>query len=328
MGALKVKRGSKRAKRRVNKSRLSLSFDVVCVGRPAKDTIISGEVFNPVCSHGACYEHIPLGSKIPVDNLKNLYGGNALNASVTFSRQNLNCGILAQLGTDSISFDVLNILKSENISDNLIFVDDSVEVAQSTIIISTNGERSILAYPGSEVSARELLNNLEKVETRWIYLSSTNSLELLEGVVKYAELNQVRVALNPGGIELENLDLLKSILPSIEVLILNKQEASLLFGNLDSPGLARAGAEYSKTCIVTDGPNGSFAFDGSVDYYQGISEDVQIVDRNGAGDAFASGVISSLAWGNNLKEALELGAKNSTSVVQHFGAHQGILRKD
>jgi ribokinase len=328
MGVLKARKSSRWAKSHANKDKLNLSFDVVCVGRPAKDTIITGKIFNPVCSHGTCYEHIPLGSKLPIETLRNEFGGNALNASVTFARQNLNCAFLTQLGTDSISDDVIRILEEENISRQLILTDESVELAQSTIIVSTTGERSVLAYPGSEIKTQELLKELEEVETRWIYISSTNSLDLLESVIQFAKLNQIKVAFNPGGIELENIELIRSLIPDVEVLVLNKQEASLLFGgSLDSVSLARSGAKYAKICIVTDGPSGSFANDGNVDYSEPISENVDVIDRTGAGDAFASGVVSSLAWGNGLKESLKFGSKNSTSVVKFYGAHKGILKK-
>ncbi len=130
---------------------------------------------------------------------------------------------------------------------------------------------------------------------------------------------------NPGGVELTSLEVLKHVLPQVDTLIMNKQEAVSLFGELEPASLCRAAAEYVKTAIVTDGPNGAYACDGKDSYHQPISEDVVVVDRTGAGDAFASGVVASLAWGDTLEEALILGSNNATSVVQHVGAHKGIL---
>ncbi|HRV76425.1 MAG TPA: PfkB family carbohydrate kinase, partial [Candidatus Saccharimonadales bacterium] len=190
------------------------------------------------------------------------------------------------------------------------------------------GERTILAYPGSEINHQILLSTLEDVETRWLYISSLNSLDLLEGAFRYAKVNQVRVAFNPGGIELDNPAETKLLLQEsdVDVLILNKQEASILFGEASAVDLARHGCNFVKICIVTDGPNGAHAHDGQIGYYQPISDDVEVIDRTGAGDAFASGVVSYLALGNDLESALEFGSKNSTSVVQHLGPHEGIIR--
>ena len=324
MGGLIAK---KRAKKAHHRSSVGLAYDVVCIGRPSLDVVLKGDVFKPICSHGSCYEHIPLGSKLEVSEAATAFGGNALNAAVTFARQKLSVALLAQIGMDSGSKDLLSLMDEEGIDDSVIYSSEEVRMGISTIISAPSGERSVLAFPGSKVDYQELLARLEGLETRWIYVSSLNSIELLEGIIKFASLNQVKVAFNPGGIELNNIDSVKKILPDVEVLILNKQEASKLFGALDSPHLARSGSEHSSICVVTDGPNGAYAFDGSVDYHQPISENVKVVDRNGAGDAFASGLIAGLAWGMDLKASLKLGSENSTSVVQQVGAQAGILRR-
>lgn len=303
------------------------SYDVVCIGRPTQDTILTGDIFKPVCKHGVCHNNIPIGVKLSVDDLYVTYGGNALNASITFARQKLSTAIVCQLGSDKTSGEIHKILTDEEIDDDLILIDDGIKVAQSTILVAPNGERTILKYKGSDINHQVLLNKLEDVETRWLYLTSLGSLELLNGAISYAKLNQTRVAFNPGGLELSSPDELKNVLPDVDTLIMNKQEAEGLFGNLDPTTLCRAAAEYVKIAVITDGPNGSYAFDGENSYFQPVSEHVKVVDRNGAGDAFASGLVSALAWGLSLKDALEFGAKNSTSVVQHIGAHPGILRR-
>lgn len=303
------------------------AYDVVCIGRPAQDTLLSGDIFKAVCQHGVCHSNIPLGAKLSIEDSSVTYGGNALNASVTFARQQLNTALVCQLGEDTVSQNITNILEAEHIESSHIYRDGLVKVAQSTILVAPSGERTILKFSGSEIKHHAILAMLENIETRWIYASSLGSLELLQGVIQYANLNQIRVAFNPGGLELTNPAELKLVLPTIDTLIMNKEEAIGLFGNLEPAILCQAASEYVKTAIITDGPNGSYAYDGQQHFFQPVSEDVKVIDRTGAGDAFASGLVSALAWGLDLKQALELGAKNSTSVVMHIGAHQGILTR-
>lgn len=319
--------------RRANKShkrtRALLAYDVVCIGRPAQDTFLKGDVFKPVCSHGSCYEHIPLGEKIEVEDLEVAYGGNALNASITFARQKLKVGLLAQLGLDSVSSNIAKMAELESVDLSLADFSEDFKPAQSTIIVAPSGERSVMAFKGTAVQPQVLLHALNEVEeVRWLYVSSLNSLELLEGVFEYARLNGVQVAFNPGGLEVTNHQKVKEIIKDVDLLVMNKQEAQLFFGSGDSKSLAKKGASLARTCIVTDGPKGSWASDGSEEYFQPISSDQPVVDRNGAGDAFASGVVAGLAWGMDLRGSLLLGAQNSTSVVGKIGAQTGILRRE
>jgi ribokinase len=314
----------KRGARNIKKS--PAVYDIISIGRPALDTVLSGDVFKPVCKHGACYEHIELGAKLNVSSLNTFYGGNSLNAAVTFARQNLHVAFLAQIGTDPISQDLLKLIQAESISQDLLKEDNSVKIAQSTTIVAPNGERVILAYPGSAPDVASLLANLQKAETRWLYISSLGSLELLQGAIQYAHINQVKVAFNPGGIELGKIQEVKDLLSEIEVLIMNKQEAVSFFGDLEINSLSLVAAEYVPLAVITDGKNGAVAAKSGKLYTQPLAADVQVLDRTGAGDAFSSGLVASLASGLELPAALKFAALNATSVVQSYGAQAGILR--
>lgn len=78
--------------------------------------------------------------------------------------------------------------------------------------------------------------------------------------------------------------------------------------------------------IVSDGPNGVCASDGKTIVAAGMYEDVPVLDRTGAGDAFASGFLSQWAQGKNLlQESIIFASATSTNVVTTIGAKAGIL---
>jgi ribokinase len=54
-------------------------------------------------------------------------------------------------------------------------------------------------------------------------------------------------------------------------------------------------------------------------------DDVPVVDRTGAGDAFSSGFTAMVAAGKSMEEAITFASANSTSVVSKIGAKAGIL---
>ena len=82
-----------------------------------------------------------------------------------------------------------------------------------------------------------------------------------------------------------------------------------------------------KKVIVTDGIKGAYAYDGAESWFMPIYPH-EPYERTGAGDAFASTVISALALGKPLEEALTWGPVNSMSVVQKIGAQEGLLTRE
>jgi sugar/nucleoside kinase (ribokinase family) len=67
------------------------------------------------------------------------------------------------------------------------------------------------------------------------------------------------------------------------------------------------------------------ASDGKTVVRAGMYEDVPVIDRTGAGDAFGSGFLSQWATGKSLKQSILFASANSTSVVMTIGAKTGIL---
>ena len=51
-------------------------------------------------------------------------------------------------------------------------------------------------------------------------------------------------------------------------------------------------------------------------------------DATGAGDAFGSGFLASIAAGKSFRQALIFASANSTAVVSKLGANRGILTND
>ena len=100
----------------------------------------------------------------------------------------------------------------------------------------------------------------------------------------------------------------------------------LVEGDSDE-ALVRHASDMAPTTIMTDGPNGVTATDRRYVVKAGMYEDVPVLDRTGAGDAFSSGLVAQLALGASLKDAIVFASANSTSVVGQVGAKGGILHR-
>lgn len=303
---------------------------IISVGKAAQDVFLkSSKTFEEHSHKGVVYEELPVGQKLHVDDAVFSTGGNATNAAVTFARQGLHSKYVWCLGNDMASEVILQNLDSEGVDTSLVFRDDYYRSSYSTILMLSGGERTILNYPGVMPSNDDSNLNLDAVSSAdWLYLSSLGDIDLLEKLVSRAAKHGVKVMLNPASTELEHADKLRSILEDVEVLITNKEEAMQIVEGGSSEELVRHGLHYCKVVIVSDGPNGVVASDGKNVVTAGMYEDVKVIDRTGAGDAFGSGFLSWWSKEKSLKDSIVFASANSTSVVTMIGAKLGILQGD
>lgn len=302
---------------------------ILCIGKATQDVFLRDDEFDPHKEGKVLYTHLPLGAKLDIDEAHFTTGGNATNVAVTFARQGLHSRYMWVLGSDDpVSHTVLTELDGEMVDTRFVVQQPGLRASYSTILLAESGERTILNYHGSVPKSREIINQFEAFHgANWVYPTALGSVETLEAIVHEASRRGVKVMLNPAGSELADPAKLKTLLDEVDVLCLNKEEMELLVEGNDLEALVRHGLNYCPVVIVSDGPNGVMASDGKTIVRAGMYEDVPVIDRTGAGDAFASGFLSQWAKGATLKEAIVFASANSTSVVGQIGAKPGILHE-
>jgi len=195
------------------------------------------------------------------------------------------------------------------------------------VLLADNGERTILVYRGAANSHTPA--DYEKVDFEhydWLYVSSfAGAMDALDVIFTRAKASGVKIAFNPGEAELSDPDKLRGLLESVDVLVMNKEEAAKIVEGETSEELARHALHYVPVVVVSDGPNGVVATDGKTVVSAGMYDDVPVLDRTGAGDAFGSGFLAYHSQDHSLKESIIFASANSTSVVQKIGAKEGIL---
>ncbi len=299
---------------------------ILTIGKATQDVFLKSDEFDPHVEGKVAYTHLPLGAKLDLDEVIFATGGNATNVAATLARQGLHSRYMWLLGTDPASQAIIQELDLEGIDTSLVTQDDSYKASYSSILIASNGERTILNYHGTTIKGKENSLNLEAIAgSDWVYPSSIGDMSLLNEIISYAKAHNVKVMLNPATSELKEINKLKALLEDVDVLAVNKEEASLLFEGKNSEELARHASHYCPVIIVSDGSNGVVATDGKTIISAGMYEDVPVLDRTGAGDAFASGFLSQWSFGKSLEEAIIFASANSTSVVGQIGAKAGIL---
>jgi len=291
-------------------------FDVVTFGSAVIDTFVDTE-FNQK-SNSFSY---PAGSKILVHGLKSDIGGGATNTAVAFSRLGFKTGCICKIGDDNNGLDVLNMFKREKIK----FLGSIAQgpTGESIILDSKGNGRTVLTFKGPGNSIR--LNEIKKIKTKWLYYSSVLG-ESYKTQIALAKKMKAKVVFNPSEYILKAMDV-RPLLKLTEVLILNKEEAQLLCKKYKKKGdLLNCLREFGPNIVVvTDKNKLAYAFDGEKKYSI-KPNNVKVVERTGAGDAFASGFVAGIIAGWDIDKCLKLGLKESESVIQYFGAKNKLLR--
>lgn len=304
---------------------------ILAIGKGTQDVFLRSDEFDPKQRGKKIFTEIPLGLKMEVDDVTFSTGGNATNVAVTLARQGLEVGYLWGLGEDPASQSILNDLDHESVDTSHVVQNPDFQSGYSVIMIATNGERTILNHRGRAFGRTgrhdfdlDAIGNYD-----WIYPTSLGDggLPLLRKIVDTAEQHGVKVMLNPAGPELAEKEKLIGLLDSVDVLVTNREEMQQLVSGETCEELALHALHYVPVAIVSDGPNGVVATDGKTLVRAGMYEDVPVVDRTGAGDAFASGFLSQWSQGKSLRDSIVFASANSTSVVTKIGAKAGILKR-
>ena len=270
-----------------------------------------------------------LGSKIDVRNIEISSGGGATNAATTFARQGLSSGFMGVIGSDISGEQVLKMLDEESIDTSRVEFSKRYNTDYSTILLAPNGERTILTYRGASGHIYADNFELKYGEFDWVYVSNlAGRFDSLAKIFQESTKKGAKIAWNPGKKELAEPEKVRTLLRDVEILIVNKEEANLIFEGISAEELVRNGSKFVPVMILTDGPDGVWAISGDKMIRAGMYEDVSSVDRTGAGDAFGSGFVSQWAQGANLQQSVLFASANSTAVIQHLGAKKGTLYKN
>ncbi len=305
---------------------------IIAVGAAVQDVFLSSsDEFKPVSDKSAHeqFMRLELGAKADVNKITFSTGGGATNAAVTFARQGLHAGFMGAIGHDPAGQAVLDALDLEGIDTARVVYNSRYNTGYSVLLLAPSGERTILTYRGASTHYDSKLFDLHTTGANWIYVSTLGgNMELLHKLfVQAAELG-IGVMFNPGKGELRHIAKLKPLLEDIAVLLVNRDEAKKIVEGEDLEELLRHLTHYVPTVVITDGPNGVIATDSKTIVRAGMYEDVRVVDRTGAGDAFGSGFLAKWATDETLSESVIFASANSTSVVTRIGAKEGILAHD
>jgi sugar/nucleoside kinase (ribokinase family) len=274
------------------------------------------------------YLELLYGDKIPVDEYAHEVGGNAANVAAGVAAFGLSTAVFGTIGGDSRGKDILRLLKERKVETKYL---KPINGASSNIsvIITYRSERTILTHHPKRGS------NMDPLPTAdWYYLSQTQNPKLYDTICTKATKTDIKLAFNPGARMIKrDKPTLRKLLEKTDLLFVNKEEAAEILeikrgvGTAYIKKLLRTLYSMSRgDIVITDGPKGAYAYDANKYYFIKPFPSTR-TEPTGAGDSFASGVISAILNKNSLQDGLVWGSMNSAHVIRKIGSQVGLLTK-
>ncbi len=275
------------------------------------------------------------GAKIPSQAAYFTMGGGGQNVAVSLAKLGLKVSLLTAVGGDGVSQEIIQNLKINGVDQSLVKVYPKDRSSFSFIVnTGTFKEHVIFTYRGANYVMQINLSDLKKIKTNWFYLTSLQGdywKSNLQNIFKVVSANNIKISWNPGGTQLASgYKYLSRYLKQTEILHLNKDEAIelvLSYGkkvNNIEKLLLTIKAWGPQLVVITDGPNGAYAFDGKKIYYR-RAPNTKGINTTGAGDSFCSAFVWGIIKYNDIRLALQAGIINSNSVITEIGAQNGLL---
>lgn len=259
-------------------------------------------------------------SKIP--------GGKGANQAVAAARLGAEVEMIGRLGDDSMSDDLIQSLKSDNVGINQVIKTEKETSGTALIMVEEMGDNAIVVIPGANARLKE-----EDIDASIDIIASSKiivtQLEIPISTVKYLltkakELDKFTI-LNPAPAAPLDDDIIRHT----DLLTPNETELESLTGMSVSSEeeIIEAGKSLIKRglkkLIVTLGEKGCIYMDD--DSYKRFSAvEVKAVDTTAAGDSFTAALAVALCEGKNIDEVIQFATKVGALTVTKFGAQQSL----
>ncbi len=325
--------------------------DVITIGSATMDVFVESDDANIVSVYTknkkSEFMSYPYGAKVEISDFDSQVGGGGVNTAVNFANLGFKTSAIFKIGDDIYSEGILESFKNKNVDLSNIAQDKSLSTGFSIILVSFQGDRTVLAHRGANAKIKKSDINFDAIKNaKLLYIAPMNgdSTKILDDIANFANENNVYVCFNAGSSSIKRgFSYIKKILANANIVVMNKEEASMatqiqvrpdtrdekFSEELIHPDIKEMFKKLKvrdyQIIVITDGGKGAYAYDGEHYYYCPCFEG-PVVSTLGAGDAFASTFCGALGrTDNNIGKALMYASVNSSGVVSKFGATQGLL---
>jgi fructokinase len=239
--------------------------------------------------------------------------------------------LVTRLGNDDLGRRAADLVGAQGMSTEFVQWDDAHPTGTVPITLEADGSPIFTILPNVAFDCIEATDSLLGLAARadWICFGTLiqrneTSRDTLHAVLERSPKSKKLLDLNLR----KDCFTLETIVDSLEranVLKLNENEAKFLAEKFDLPSdvekfaaaiVARWNLNY---CVITLGPDGVAAANGSGEVIRRAGHRIKVVDTCGAGDAFTAGFLHSVSSGKSLAAACDFANALGALVAQSRG---------
>lgn len=307
---------------------------VLCIGHTTYDTFLIVDNAEVHCNIDTrkCEVCFGFGNKIPVRRTVYSIGGGAANVSAGLATLGIDVALYTYIGNDPYGEFVKGELKDHNVALNHVKVDN--KPTDLATIVSYKEDRTIFTY--NHDRDFDYPDDLDTYDMVFVSSIGAKVDVVYEAVKNYKSLKPNNlVVFSPGSKELaDGINLVRDFARHCDVFISNVEEGVRVYApdtersdHLLVDVLLDFQRQFSPVVVFTDGAKGVYIGEKGLHHHL-ESIPVKVVEKTGAGDAFASGFIAGNILGLSNIDSAKWGITNSISMIQHYGAHEGLLNRD
>ena len=268
------------------------------------------------------------GETVTGADLSRGIGGKGANQAAAAALLGASVTFLGRVGDDGFGEPLVQALGEKGIDTRLVGRTSGESTGAAFITVTRDGENAITVAPGANRSLTP-----EDADAASEAIGKARVLAAQMEIPVETVLRAVEVAAEKGTRAVVNLapvlEVPRELLEELDPLVVNEQEAAfLLGGGVEGVEAALSAVQEllslgPRSAVITVGAAGAAFADGQGSGHVPAPE-VDVVDTTGAGDAFVGALVTRLARGASLEEAVAYAVRAGAAAVTKEGA-QGAL---
>lgn len=274
------------------------------------------------------------GQTVLADALHHMPGGKGGNQALACLRHGAQVVLMASVGRDHAGNSLRLALHTAGMDVEHIQVHEGVPTGTAVVMVDETGESRICVAPGANARLQlddELLLNV-LAPSDFVLLQLETPLPLLQQVLDAAQTTGCRVVLNLSPV----LPVSAAWWPLLHTVVLNAPEAAAYSGlPVSTPQEAAHAARMlldkgMQQVVITLAAQGAVAAwrstpgEAAVAISLHAAWPVQVVDATAAGDTFLGALVTRLAEGCTLAQAVDWGIAAASLCISQMGAQPSI----